>query len=190
MLVLSHPAGGDAKDSYRAISETGYRDLISGEGMDRMYLEYFYPDGSSRHWTFGEPFRAQHPWIDRFTSYVPNRLMVYGQTPKHHLDDEDHLRDEEDAGASGVSLYFYSSHPLMIELFKQYREDVGDIFFRKRLTEFYVKERLGVSYNSLVREVLWLNRSRMEPTMKRLFTYLNKQKRETGVESDLEHASC
>jgi len=178
MVVVSNPVGGEAKETYEAIAKLGFKDLISGEGMDRMYVEYFYPDGSSRHWTYGEPFRAQHPLIDKVTSYIPNRIATYGLKNTHHPDDADHQRDKKDAAHSGVSLYFYSSHPLMVDIFKRYKEDVGDIFFRKRLTEFYVAERLGSSYNSLVREVCRLNRSRMDPTMKRFFTYIKKNKNE------------
>jgi hypothetical protein len=187
-VFVPNPPLGEAKETYQAIADTGYQDLISGEGMDRIYLEYFYPDGSSRHWTYGEPFRAQHPWIDRITSYVPNRLAVYGLPNTHHADDHDHIRDKKDAAHSGTNLYFYSSHPLMIELFKRYKEDVGDIFFRKRLTEFYVKEKLGVNYNSLVKEVCRENKDRMEPTMKRFFMYVENKKKKP--DDGLENASC
>jgi hypothetical protein len=176
MVMVENPPGGEAKETYQAIADTGFKDLISGEGMDRMYLEYFYPDGSSRHWTYGEPFRAQHPFIDKITSYVPNRIATYGLPNTHRTDDADHQRDRADASHSGTSLYFYSSHPRMLDVFRRYKEDVGDIFFRKRLTEFYVKGRLSMSYNSLVRDVCRLNKSRMEPTMKRFFTYISKQK--------------
>jgi hypothetical protein len=175
-LFVPNPPG-EAKETYHAIATTGYTNLVSGEGMDRIYLEYFYPDGSSRHWTYGEPFRAQHPWMDRMTSYIPNRFATYGLPNTHHADDEDHQRDKKDATYSGITLYFYSSHPLMIDLFKRYHEDVGDIFFRKRLTEFYVKERLGTSYNSLVRKICRDNKDRIEPTMKRLFDYMDKKKK-------------
>lgn len=103
-------------------------------------------------------------------------------------DDEDHIRDKKDASHSGTNLYFYSSHPLMIDLFKRYKEDVGDIFFRKRLTEFYVKEKLGRSYNSLVREICRENKDRMEPTMKRFFMYVENKKKKP--DDGLENASC
>jgi hypothetical protein len=146
--------------------------------MDRMYTLYNNPDGSTTLRGHGEPFRAKHPFVEMFTTYMPSRLATYGKAYTHEVGDKYYLQDKKDAQAGGVTLFSYAYHPLMLKLFERYKEDVGDIFFRKRFTEFYVKERLGMSYNNLVRMVYRLNKSRMEPTMKRFFAYVKKQKKE------------
>lgn len=193
LLVVS-TSSQDSRVWYRSIARLGYTNVVSGEGMDRIYLEYFYEDGSSRQWGHGEVFRAHHPLIEMFGFYMPNRLVTFGKPNTHRADDEEHMKDREAARQGGIKgLYFYSCHPLMIELFKRYKEDVGDIFFRKRLTEMYVKKHLGCSFNSLVREVYHLNRCRFESPWKRFFMQQGQkkhQRQDIRVDGDLHNASC
>ena len=190
-LLLISTGTQDSRVWYKTAADLGYHHLISGEGMDRIYLEYFFEDGSSRQWGHGEVFRAYHPFIEMFGFYMPNRLITYGKPNTHRADDEEHEKDRANAHAAGIKqLYFYSCHPLMIQLFQRYHEDVGDIFFRKRLTEMYVKKELGQSFSNLVREVYRLNHCRFQPIWKRFFMLQEEKKKKQQPDPSLKNASC
>ena len=156
-------------------AKLGIKTFISGDGMDRCYFEYYRPDGSTKHFSFGEPFRSKHPLVDMFFGYAPGRFSSYGILRTYAKGDKydahDRLKKE-----LGVNYITYAYHPLFLEFFSNYRENVRDIFFRKSLTEKYVNDRLGRSFNSMVREVCRLNKSRFKPFGKRFFEHMGRQR--------------
>ena len=159
----------DFEHFYELIADSGVKNLVDGEGMDRMYLELHYEDGSPRQLSFGEPFRAYFPLVEMLFFYAPNRFASYGVPKSFHPGDKEDLEAKEIEKKLDIKIIKYSYHPEMLKFFKGYKEDVADIFFRKRFTEMYVKDKLGMSFNSLVREVYRLNHSRFKSFGKRFF---------------------
>lgn len=149
--------------------------FVEGDGMDRCYFEYYRPDGSTKHFSFGEPFRAKHPLFDMFFGYAPGRFSSYGIPRTYAKGDKYDVHDRIEKELS-INCITYAYHPLFLEFFSNYKEDVKDIFFRKILTEKYVKDNMGMSFNSMVREVCRLNRSRFKPFGKRFFEYMEREK--------------
>lgn len=156
-------------------SEFGIKTIISGNGMDRCYGQF----NEDRRASFGMEFRAFHPLIDMLLRTVPARIVSYRKTTYDERLDDDSVAGREyneimDASRKfGVEFEVVSSHPMFIEFFKKYNENIKDIFFPKMLTHMYIKKNLGMSFNSLCKDVYKMNKPKMKAFPSRLLQHLS-----------------
>lgn len=167
-------------DFYKIIKKR-FPYAIDGDGMDRMYFEYYTKAGKTKHFSYGEPFRAFHPYLDMFFAFAPSRFSSYGVPRSHKIGDSWYNLGLKDAMEANITLIKYSYHPLMLEFFSRYREDVGDIFFRKDFTYRYTKNKLGKSYHKLVRDVC--RKNKLESNIERFFNLIEKRKIKKRIDS-------
>ena len=133
---------GSTKTSYeflKSFRDMGFKVVISGDGMDRMYMNCYDKNNNSLRFSFGERFRVTHPIMDIILNIIPRLKGVYGKKLPV-VTDEYSFKDKLNSDLLGITVLKYSTHPLMAGLFIDYRADIRDIFLRKRYTEKYVGE--------------------------------------------------
>lgn len=150
---------------YKTIAKYGFRQVVTGDGMDRCYSEY--PEKP----TWGLDVKSKHPLFEMFTRSFPEHFKMYRKTSY----DERHLSDPTDKlleNIEEIEVIQVSRHPLFEKFFENYTENVKDLFFPKQLTRLYVDKHLGESFMKVARRVYRLNNPKFESFGTRLIRHL------------------
>jgi hypothetical protein len=140
---------------YPTFSQLKIDHVFTGEGMEDCFHEMHGKNGELFKPTFGEYIHAKYWLFDLLFKTIPTQIKTYRINTYDERNNQEFYKNVIKnfkilSDKYGTKIIQFSEHPEFKEFFRNYTENVRDIFFPKLSTKLYVKEYLRVSYNRIV----------------------------------------